>query len=202
MWGSSEVQASLPRFPAFTGHTAALACQLWGEARVNQTQPSGSSQLGVGEVRNPQPSWQGGLRGKGSPSQGPCRTLDRAPAGPWTAPSVHAQPPFRKLVSAQRPPRAAWTQPLPNTDWRVLSTRLQTKSRQLTSCSQDSNPAPVAGLCVRFTSPTEGPMGPVSSQCPSHTRAPTRAPMGTVCGNLDACEKHSCQGSAGLASTT
>lgn len=50
--------------------------------------------------------------------------------------------------------------------------------------------------------PTEGPMGPASSQHPSHTQAPTRGLMGTICGNVDAREKHSCQGRAGLASTT
>ena len=45
-------------------------------------------------------------------------------------------------------------------------------------------------------------MGPASSQHPSHTQAPTRGLMGAICGNVDAREKHSCQGRAGLASTT
>lgn len=57
---------------------------------MNQTQPSGSPQLGVGEVRNPQ--GREGSEGKGLQA--------RAPAGPWTAPSVHAQqdsPPFENL---------------------------------------------------------------------------------------------------------
>lgn len=43
---------------------------------MNQTQPSGSPQLGVGEVRNPQ--GREGSEGKGLQA--------RAPAGPWTEP--------------------------------------------------------------------------------------------------------------------
>lgn len=135
---------------------------------MNQTQPSGSPQLGVERSETHSPPGREGLRGKGAPSQRPCRTLDSA-RGPCAA----GQPPFRNVVCAQRPPGAAWTQHLPDTDRQVLSTSLQTESRQLTSCSQDSNPVPVASLPVHSTPPTEGPMGPASSQRPSHTQAPT-----------------------------
>lgn len=133
---------------------------------MNQTQPSGSPTAGGGgrsethragrapreRVSKPGPLQDPWTEPLQDPGQRPC-------------PCAAGQPPSKTCERPAFPPRAAWTQPLPNTDWWVPSTRLQTKRRQLTSCSQDSNPAPVAGLCM-FHVPTEGPMGPVSSQCP------------------------------------
>lgn len=99
---------SVPLPSSHKSHSA-LACQLCGGgARVNQTQPSGSPQLGVGEVGNPQPSWQGGLRGKGSPSQGPCRTLDSA-----RCPCAAGQPPFENLRAPSVPHRLPGLSPSP-----------------------------------------------------------------------------------------
>lgn len=165
----------------------------WDESDAAFREPT----AGGGEVRSPQPSWQGAAPRKGAPSQRPCRTLDSA------AVRVQQDSPLSETLRVPSVPLGlCGLSASPTLTGRSCRHVCRQRAASSRAAVQDSNPAPVAGLRVHSTSPTAGPMGPASSQHPSHTQAPTRGLMGTICGNVDAREKHSCQGQAGLASTT
>lgn len=127
VWGRSELQASLPLFPAtVTSHTAAQTCQLGGAGRdqsESDTALRERTAWGGQEAGNPQPSWQG---------EGPEGKVPRArgPAGPWTAPmpTVPVQRdshPFPKPCDEPHVPLGLRAlRPSPGTGGWVLSTRI------------------------------------------------------------------------------